>query len=75
MDYLLWHKYVITVDKGPNYYCQVLSSVINSNSYTVFAEIFVVVLISDVMFIAKFKKLNNWRCRGQHANLVRLFRN
>ena len=26
---------------------------------TVFAEIFVVVLISDVTFITKFKKLNN----------------
>ena len=42
---------------------------------TVFAEIFVVVLISDVTFITKFKKLNNWRCRGQHAKLARLFRN
>ena len=29
---------------------------------TVFAEIFVVVLILDVTFITKFKKLNNWRC-------------
>ena len=43
--------------------------------YTVFAEIFGVVLISDVTFIMKFKKLNNWRCRGQHAKLARLFRN
>ena len=41
---------------------------------TVFAEIFVV-LISDVTFITKFKKLNNWRCRGQHAKLARLFQN
>ena len=39
--------------------------------FTVFAEIFVAVLISDVTFITKFKKLNNWRCRGQHAKLAR----
>ena len=32
---------------------------------TVFAEIFVVVLILDVTFITKFKKLNN--CRGTAA--------
>ena len=43
--------------------------------HTVFAEIFVVVLILNVTFITKFKKLNNWRCRGQHAKLARLFRN
>ena len=36
---------------------------------TVFAEIFVV-LISDVTFITKFKKLNNWRCTAQHAGLA-----
>ena len=43
---------------------------------TVFAEIFVVlVLILDVTFITKFKKLNNWRCTAQHAGLPRLFRN
>ena len=42
---------------------------------TVFAEIFVIVLISDVTFITKFKKLNNWRCRVQHAELARLFQN
>ena len=41
---------------------------------TVFAEIFVIVLISDVTFIMKFKKLNNWRCTAQHAGLARLFR-
>ena len=32
-----------------------------NNVRTVFSEIFVVVLISDVTFITKFKKLNNWR--------------
>ena len=37
---------------------------------TVFAEIFVIVLISDVTFITKFKKLNNWRCTAQHAGLA-----
>ena len=42
---------------------------------TVFAEIFVIVLISDVTFITKFKKLNNCRCTAQHAGLPRLFRN
>ena len=31
----------------------------NSYDNTVFSEIFVVVLISDVTFITKFKKLNN----------------
>ena len=41
---------------------------------TVFAEI-LVVLISDVTFITKFKKLNNWRCGAQHAGLARLIRN
>ena len=41
--------------------------------YTVFAEIFVVVLISDVTFITKFKKLNNCICTAQHAGLARLF--
>ena len=43
--------------------------------HTVFAEIFVVVLVSNVTFITKFKKLNNWRCIAQHAGLARLFRN
>ena len=42
---------------------------------TIFSEIFVVVLISDVTFITKFKKLNNWRCTAQHAGLARFFRN
>ena len=42
---------------------------------TMFSEIFVIVLISDVTFITKFKKLNNWRCTAQHAGLARLFRN
>ena len=42
---------------------------------TGFAEIFVIVLISDVTFITKFKKLNNWRCTVQHAKLARLFQN
>ena len=42
---------------------------------TIFAEIFVIVLILDVTFITKFKKFNNWRCRGQHAKLARLIRN
>ena len=42
---------------------------------TVFIEIFIVVLILDVTFITKFKKLNNWRCTAQHAGLARLFRN
>ena len=41
--------------------------------YTVFAEIFVIVLISDVTFITKFKKLNNWRCTAKHVGLARLF--
>ena len=41
----------------------------------VFTEIFIIVLISDVTFITKFKKLNNWRCTAQHAGLPRLFRN
>ena len=42
---------------------------------TVFTEIFIVVLILDVTFITKFKKLNNWRCTAQHVELARLFRN
>ena len=42
---------------------------------TIFSEIFVIVLISDVTFITKFKKLNNWRCTVQHAGLARFFRN
>ena len=42
---------------------------------TGFAEIFVVVLISDVTFITKFIKLNNCRCTVQHAKLARLFQN
>ena len=37
---------------------------------TVFAEIFIIVLISDVTFITKFKKLNHWRCTAQHAGLA-----
>ena len=53
----------------PQYY------VLSQSCITVFAEIFVVVLISDVTFITKFKKLNNWRCTVQHAELARLFRN
>ena len=49
---------------------------IGEKESTVFTEIFIVVLISDVTFITKFKKLNNWRCTAQHAaELARLFRN
>ena len=53
--------------------CNVLSSfqcLAHGKSYTVFAKIFVIVLISDVTFIMKFKKLNNWRCTAQHAGLA-----
>ena len=56
-----------------NIYLGYLHTVITT--VTVFAEIFVLVLISDVTFITKFKKLNNCRCRAQHAGLPRLFRN
>ena len=45
--------------------------IVMQKSNTVFTEIFVV-LISDVTFITKFKKLNNWRCTAQHAGLPRL---
>ena len=45
----------------------------NYTYISIFAEIFVVVLISDVTFITKFKKLNNWRCRAKHAGLAMLF--
>ena len=37
---------------------------VQGKSITIFAEIFVIVLILDVTFITKFKKLNNWRCQS-----------
>ena len=58
---------------GPNHFDNLLI-ILSLIQNTVFAEIFVVVLISDVTYIT-FKKLNNWRCRGQHAKLARFFRN
>ena len=60
------------------YLAKLFTSGLMNIAGTVFAEIFVVFLILDVTFITKFKKLNNWSCRGQHAKLAklaRLFRN
>ena len=73
--YEAWDDLLFKLDSQLASYSQVRD---HKNSreyaYSVFAEIFVV-LISDVTFITKLKKLNNCRCRGEHAKLARLFRN
>ena len=59
--------FIMTIYKLPlyfprsatDYYLTSTASIVNNSYDTVFAEIFVIVLISDVNFITKFKKLNN----------------